>query len=256
VGTWRAILLRLDRLRRLLFAQYIRGRRAWPPCECRIGRKLDLIEVTRFVTAGVQIAIVSKRDADSPDPFRFLLIAVAGWVNQYQSARAKGLGRKLLAEVSTIVAPETLLAWHRKLVAQKYDGSGKHGPGRLPTAGEIEAFVIRTAEENRDWAYRRIQGALSNLGHDIARSAVLRFWNGRNQAGAGAEPEDDVEGVSDATLDLIVAADFFIVEVWTRRGLQQSSCCSSSSCRHEGGDCGHRDRRQRPMDEPDRQESD
>src|SRR5579871_4824658 len=136
------------------------------------------------------------------DPFRFVLIAVAAWMNQRQlpmidylreenrvlreqlggrrvrltvdqrrrlASRAKGLGRKLLLEVATIVTPETLLAWHRKLIARKYDGSGQRGPGRPRTVGEIEALVVRMAEENRDWGYRRIQGALSNLGHEIAR---------------------------------------------------------------------------------------
>ena len=110
------------------------------------------------------------------DPFRFVLIAVAGWMNQRQlqmidylreenrvlreqldgqrvvlnddqrrrlAAKAKGLGRKLLAEVATIVTPDTLLAWHRKLIAQKYDGSGKRGPGRPRTAGKIEALVVQ-----------------------------------------------------------------------------------------------------------------
>ena len=57
------------------------------------------------------------------------------------AAKAKGLGRKLLAEVATIVTPETLLAWHRKLIALKYNGSGKRGPGRPRTADEIEAFL-------------------------------------------------------------------------------------------------------------------
>src|SRR5580704_8172020 len=144
------------------------------------------------------------------DPFRFVLIAVAGWMNQHQlqvidylreenrvlreqlgerrirlnddqrrrlSAKAKGLGRKLLAEVATIVTPESLLAWHRKLIAQKYDGSGKRGPGRPRTAGEIEALVARMAEENRDWGYRRIQGALSNVGHEMARSTIADILN-------------------------------------------------------------------------------
>src|SRR5215475_14020098 len=88
------------------------------------------------------------------------------------AAKAKGLGRKLLAEVATIVTPETLLAWHRKLIAQKYDGSGQRGPGRPRTNGELEAWVVRMVEENQDWGYRRIQGALSNLGHEIARSTI------------------------------------------------------------------------------------
>src|SRR5438034_10394443 len=57
------------------------------------------------------------------------------------AAKAKGLGRKILAEVATLVTPETLLAWHRKLIAQKYDGSGKRRPGRPRTSGEIEALV-------------------------------------------------------------------------------------------------------------------
>src|SRR5580704_16403287 len=142
------------------------------------------------------------------DPFQFVLIAVAGWMNQHQlqmieylreenrvlreqlggrrlrfnddqrrrlAAKAKGLGRKLLAEIATIATPETLLAWHRKLIAQKYDGSGKRGLGRPRTAGEIEALVVRMAEENRDWGYHRIQGALSNLGHELAHTTIAKI---------------------------------------------------------------------------------
>src|SRR3954453_20542109 len=66
------------------------------------------------------------------------------------AARAKGLGRRLLAEVASIVTPETLLAWHRKLIAQKYDGSAQRGPGRPRTRQDIEALVGRLAEENRE----------------------------------------------------------------------------------------------------------
>jgi hypothetical protein len=68
------------------------------------------------------------------------------------AAKAKGLGRKLLAEVATIVTPETLLAWHHKLIAQKYDGSRQRGPGRPHTRQDIEALVVRLAEENREGA--------------------------------------------------------------------------------------------------------
>ena len=138
------------------------------------------------------------------------------------AAKAKGLGRKLLAEVATIVTPETLLAWHRKLIAQKYDGSGKRGPGRPRAADEIEALVIRMAEENRDWGYRRIQGALSNLGHEIARSTIADILQRR-----GIEPAPERKRKTtwkeflSRHWELIVAADFFTVEVWTRRGLQR-----------------------------------
>ncbi len=189
------------------------------------------------------------------DPFRFVLIAVAGWMNQHQlqvidylreenrvlreqlggrrvrlnddqrrrlAAKAKGLGRKLLADLATIVTPETLLAWHRKLIAQKYDGSEKRRPGRPRTAGEIEALVVRMAEENRDWGYRRIQGALSNLGHEIARSTIAEILE---RHGIEPAPERSRKTTWKEFLtrhwELIVAADFFTVEVWTRRGLQR-----------------------------------
>src|SRR5690349_1877776 len=88
------------------------------------------------------------------------------------AVKAKGLGRKVLSGLATIVTPETLLAWHRKLIAQKYDGSANRQPGRPRQAGELETLLVRMAKENRDWGYRRIQGALSNLGHDIARSTI------------------------------------------------------------------------------------
>ena len=77
-------------------------------------------------------------------------ISVAG------TAKAKGLGRKMLVELGTIVTPETLLAWHRRLIAQKYDGTKKRGPGRPRTAEEVEALIVRIANENRTSGYRRI----------------------------------------------------------------------------------------------------
>src|SRR3954454_17878917 len=61
------------------------------------------------------------------------------------AVKAKALGRKALAEVASIVTPETLLAWHRKLIAQKYDGTAQRSPGRPSTANEIEALVVRMA---------------------------------------------------------------------------------------------------------------
>jgi hypothetical protein len=191
------------------------------------------------------------------DPFRFVVIAVAGWMNQRQlqiidylreenrvlreqlgdkrlrlnddqrrrlAAKAKGLGRKILAEVATIVTPETLLAWHRRLIAQKYDGTRNRRPGRPRTAGAIEALVVRMAEDNRDWGYRRIQGALSNLGHETARSTIAEILE---RHGIEPAPERSRKTTWKEFLtrhwELIVAADFFTIEVWTRRGHRRSA---------------------------------
>src|SRR5262249_38921014 len=142
------------------------------------------------------------------DPFAFLVISMAGWINQRQqlaieylveenrvlreqignrrmrfnddqrcllAAKAKKLGRKILTQVATIVTPATLVAWHRKLVAQKYDGSANRTPGRPKTLSEISDLVIRMAEENRTWDYRRIQGAIANLGHILAHTTIAKI---------------------------------------------------------------------------------
>lgn len=138
------------------------------------------------------------------------------------AAKAKGLGRKLLREVATIVTPETLLRWHQRLIAQKYNGSGKRGPGRPRTAADIEQLVVQMAEENRDWGYRRIQGALSNLGHNLARSTIGDILE---RHGIEPAPERSRKTTWKEFLtqhwDLIVAADFFTIEVWTAKGLQR-----------------------------------
>ena len=62
----------------------------------------------------------------------------------------------MLTELATIVTPETLLKWRRKLIADKYDGSVQRRPGHPVTQKEIEALVVRMATENRDWGYLRI----------------------------------------------------------------------------------------------------
>jgi transposase len=91
------------------------------------------------------------------------------------AARAKKLGRKILAQVATLVTPETLLAWHRRLIAHKYDGSANRTPGRPKTLAEISKLVVLMAEENRTWGYRRIQGALANLGHILAHTTIANI---------------------------------------------------------------------------------
>jgi hypothetical protein len=187
------------------------------------------------------------------DPFRLLLISVAGWLGQQQrdaidylreenrvlreqlgnkrlrlnddqrrrlAAKAKMLGRRILRQVATIVTPETLLAWHRKLIAQKYNGSKNRGPGRPRTRDKIEDLVVRLATENRDWGYRRIQGALANLGHEVARGTIANILKER---GLEPAPERNRKTTWREFLsrhwEVIVAADFFTVEVWTRSGL-------------------------------------
>ena len=138
------------------------------------------------------------------------------------AVKAKKLGRRVLAHLETIVTAETLMTWHRKLIAQKYDGTSFRGPGRRTTAKDIAALVVRMAQENRTWGYRRIQGALANLGHMLAHNTIANILK---RHGIEPAPERQRRTTWKEFLsrhwDQIVASDFFTVEVWTPRGLKR-----------------------------------
>lgn len=131
------------------------------------------------------------------------------------------LGKKALEEVATLVKPDTILAWHRKLVAQKFDGSKQRKPPGRPTIDqEVEALVVRMARENRSWGYDRIVGALANLGHTISDQTV---GNILKRHGIAPAPERKAtttwKEFIRTHLDVLVATDFFTAEVWTLGGL-------------------------------------
>jgi hypothetical protein len=81
------------------------------------------------------------------------------------------------------VTPATLLDWHRKLTARKYDTSRRRKPGRPPTTPGIARLAIRMAEENPLWGYRRIHGELTKLGTRIAPSTFYEILRA-----AGVDP--------------------------------------------------------------------
>jgi hypothetical protein len=131
------------------------------------------------------------------------------------------LGKKALAEVAKIVKPDTILGWHRKLVAQKCDGSQQRkAPGRPTIDPELEALVVRMAQENRAWGYDRIVGALANLGYTISDQTV---GNILKRHGLPPAPERKTtttwKEFIRTHMDVLVATDFFTAEVWTLGGL-------------------------------------
>jgi len=131
------------------------------------------------------------------------------------------LGKQALQEVATIVKPDTILGWHRRLVAQKFDGS-KHrkAPGRPRIAQELEALVVRLAKENRSWGYDRVVGALANLGYTLSDQTV---GNILKRHGIRPAPERKTTSTWKeficTHMAVLVATDFFAAEVWTLGGL-------------------------------------
>jgi len=189
------------------------------------------------------------------NPLSFLVACLSGWLNEHQqytidylteenrvlreqigdrrlrftddqrrrlAVLAKRIGRSALTQIATIVTPETLFAWHRKLIATKYDGSSKRKPGRPRTLAEVEALVVRMARENRTWGYDRIVGALANLGHKVSAHTIANILKRH-----GIEPAPERERKTtwkefvSRHFEQIAATDFFTIEVWTLKGLQR-----------------------------------
>src|SRR6202008_159024 len=131
------------------------------------------------------------------------------------------LGRQALAEVATVARPDTILAWYRKLVAGKFDGSkARRGPGRPRVAREVEQLIVRMAQENRDWGYDRIVGALANLGHEISDQTVGNVLRRHGLPPAPERKRTTTWAAFIRThLALLAGTDFFTAEVLTLRGL-------------------------------------
>jgi putative transposase len=129
----------------------------------------------------------------------------------------KKLGKQALEELATIVTPDTILAWHRKLIAQKFDGTSQRKVlGRPPIDAEVEALVVRMAQENRSWGYDRIAGALHHLGYTISDQTVGNILKRHGIPPAPARKKTTTWKEFIRThMAVLVATDFFTTEVWT-----------------------------------------
>ena len=132
------------------------------------------------------------------------------------AVRGHRLGRRALSDLATIVTPDTILRWHRQLIARKWTYAKR--PRRAGVLQEIRRLVVRMAEENPTWGYTRIQGALKNLGHCVGRSTIARTLKAHGIPPVPERPPS-WQTFLRAHWGGIAGADFFTTEVWTWRGL-------------------------------------
>jgi len=121
-----------------------------------------------------------------------------------------------LQEIATIATPDTVLRWHRQLIARKWTYGRKAGRRRVLL--EIRRLVVRMAEENPTWGDTRIQGALKNVGHRVGRATIRYILKA---AGLPPVPQRPTSWQTflKAHWGVIAGADFFTTEVWTWQGL-------------------------------------
>jgi helix-turn-helix protein len=132
------------------------------------------------------------------------------------AARAYRVGRAALRRIATIATPDTLLRWHRELIARKWTYARRSG--RRAVMREIRHLVVRMATENPTWGYTRIQGALKNIGHRVGRSTIRRILKAVGLPPVPQRPTS-WQTFLKAHWGVIAGADFFTTEVWTWQGL-------------------------------------
>ena len=186
-------------------------------------------------------------------PWSMLLVMVAGWLNRHQqdvieylkeenkilrekigtkrillsdsqkirlSRLAKKLGRKVLTDACCAFSPDTLLKWHRMLIAKKYDGSANRAQGRRKITQEVEDLIVMLARKNKTWGTRRIKGALKHLGHYLCHKTIARILvkNGYDPCPDRGRKTRWSEFIK-AHWQSLCAIDFFTTEIYTWAGL-------------------------------------
>ena len=196
---------------------------------------MDWKTLLAYITGSVDQALLLRNEYLATEN-RILRNQIRGRVRLTDGERktlaeiGQKLGKQALQAVATIVKPDTILGWHRKLVAQKFDGSQQRKPpGRPKIDQDLEALVVRMAQENRSWGYDRIVGALANLGYTISDQTV---GNILKRHGLPPAPERKTtttwKEFIRAHMEVLVATDFFTAAVWTLGGWRRTTCFSSS----------------------------
>lgn len=159
-----------------------------------------------------QLRILQRKQLRPPRISRWeklTLLMLAGKLTRLSTS-----ARQRLAQVVVLFKPETLLTWHRELVRRKWTFKKQARPGRPPINPELEALLLRLAQENPSWGYGKLQGELGKFGYDIGRSTIRAVLKRPHVPPA---PERGKPGSSWRTFlahykDHIVACDFFTVE--------------------------------------------
>src|ERR1700741_3995159 len=190
------------------------------------GTVMDWTRILAYVTGPVDQELLARNEYLAAEN-RILKSKLNGRLKLSDAERAMlgkighRLGRQALAEVATVARPDTILAWYRKLVAGKFDGSkARRGPGRPRVTREVEQLIVRMTSENGDWGYDRIGGALANLGYMISDQTVGNILHRHALPPAPERKRTTTWPDFIRThLALLAGTDFFTAEVLTLRGL-------------------------------------
>ena len=134
---------------------------------------------------------------------------------------AKKVGRKALSDICGVFSPDTLLLWHRRLVAKKYDGSVSRGKGgRPPISDYLKQIIIDMAKDNKHLGCRKLHGYLKYLGLKVSPATISRVLREHGIEPCPDRPEKTTwNQFIKAEWESLAAIDFFTTEIYTIKGL-------------------------------------
>jgi putative transposase len=180
------------------------------------------------------LALLARGDAAKDLELLVLRHQLSILRRQAPRPRLEPADRALLAAISRVlprsrwscflVKPETLLRWHRRLVAGAW--TYPRGPGRPPLDEDIQALIVRLARENPRWGDQRIQGELLRLGGQVSATAIGSTLHryGLDPAHGGPPPPGDHSCASRPP-----ASSPATCFTSTPSGCDGHRCCSSSN---------------------------
>lgn len=187
-------------------------------------------------------------------PLSMLLMMLAGWMNRQQQEMidylreenkilreklggkrilltdnqrrrlailGKRLGRKVLGQVCGAFSPDTLLKWHRKLIAQKYDSSKNRSKyGRPKISDKLKQLIIDMAKEHKHLGCRKLHGYLKYLGIKVSPATISRVLREHGIEPCPKRPERTTwNEFIKIHWESLTAIDFFATEIYTIKGL-------------------------------------
>ena len=172
----------------------------------RLSQRKETWKTAEILILRPQLAVLQQRQPRRPNPNWADRALLATLLSVIPKARATGL--------RLLVTPDTILRWHRDLVRRRWAARSRRGrTGRPATSRNIRALVLRLAQENPEWGYRRIHGELAGLGVKVAASTVWEFLRK-----AGTDPAPRRAGPTwsqflRSQAEAILACDFFTADL-------------------------------------------
>jgi transposase len=172
----------------------------------RLSRREETWKTAEILILRHQLAILQRRQPRRPKLNWADRALLATLLSVIPKVRCQGL--------RLLITPDTILRWHRDIVRRRWAARSKRGKtGRPATRRNIKALVLRVAQENPEWGYRRIHGEMAGLGVKVAASTVWEILQASGLDPARRRTGPTWSQFLRSQAEAILACDFFSADL-------------------------------------------